>query len=78
MYYTDSNITFMYDLISNILDAKYGEKSLLDYYSSLVAMFEELTMHQYLTPNVEQQRKQREEFHVVKFLAIFRPKYDGV
>lgn len=41
-------------------------------------MFEELNMHQPLTPNVKQQRKQIEEFQVAKFLAGLRSKYDGV
>lgn len=31
IYYNDSNITVIYDLISNILDAKQEEKSLSEY-----------------------------------------------
>lgn len=54
MYYTENILTIIYVLISSIIVARQGEKSLSEYYSSLVDMFEELNMHQLLTLYIEQ------------------------
>lgn len=55
-----------------------GDKLVSEYYSTLRGILEELNMDQLITSDIEQLKRQREEFQVAKFLSSLNSNFQGI
>ncbi|KAL5709075.1 hypothetical protein ACHQM5_019801 [Ranunculus cassubicifolius] len=68
MYSHENNISRIYDLFEALFKTKQGDRPLDEYYSTMKGLWEELLLYQPFTIDLEQQKKQREQFQVALLL----------
>ncbi|XP_028122886.1 guanyl-specific ribonuclease pgl-3-like [Camellia sinensis] len=72
-----SNVSRVYELYEQIFAIRQFGRSLLDYYSSLKTLWDQLLQHRPLTTDVNKQKQHWEEFMMASLLSGLDPKLRG-
>ncbi|KAF9619462.1 hypothetical protein IFM89_007037 [Coptis chinensis] len=75
MYSQTSNVSRIYQIFETMFSTKQGDKPLNEHYDLLRILWEELLIYQPITPDVETQCKQREDFQCALFLFSLNSDY---
>ncbi|OVA17044.1 hypothetical protein BVC80_9041g51 [Macleaya cordata] len=69
LFSQERNVTRIYDIFDEIFKCLQSGKPLVEYYSVMSGLWEELDIYQSLSTSVEELQKQHEEFRVALFLS---------
>ncbi|OVA14978.1 hypothetical protein BVC80_65g25 [Macleaya cordata] len=69
LYSQARNVSRIYDIFDEMFKCRQSGKPLIEYYSLMSGLWDELDIYQPLSTSVEEMQKQREEFRVALFLS---------